>query len=107
MKKAIIKIILGAFTFGIVAETAVAVHSLATGQGVGVSDAIELVVCWGVVLAVFVTAIARSLNGGSVFGVAVWHRETPVEDDTPEEDEDTPEEDTEEETEEGEDTEEN
>lgn len=72
MKKALGIIILTAFSVGLVAETACEIHSLATGQAVTASTAIELIVCWGVVLAVFIASIVSGFRGSARwFGIGV------------------------------------
>lgn len=71
MKKALGIIILTAFSVGLVAETACEIHSLATGQAVTASTAIELIVCWGVVLAVFIASIVNAFKSRGWFGIGV------------------------------------
>ena len=71
MKKALGIIILTAFSVGLVAETACEIHSLATGQAVTASTAIELIVCWGVVLAVFIASIVNAFKSRRWFGIGV------------------------------------
>lgn len=76
MKKTLGIIICSAFSVGLVAETAVSIWSLATGQGVELPTAIELVVAWLVVLAVFIAAIVKGFLGSARWlgvGVAVHH----------------------------------
>ena len=83
MKKALGIIILTAFSVGLVAETACEIHSLATGQAVTASTAIELIVCWGVVLAVFIAAIVKGFLGSASWlgvGVAVHHDDSDDDD---------------------------
>ena len=80
-------IVLSAFSLGLVAETAIAVHSLATGSEVQLATAIELGISWLVVLAFFIANVARMVfHRGSpsiLVGVAV-----PLHDDDDEGDDD-------------------
>lgn len=62
MIKQVILVVLTAFTLGLVAETTVAIVEATNGVFPQVSDAIELGVCWGVVLAVFVAAVVKSVR---------------------------------------------
>jgi hypothetical protein len=72
MTKTLGIILCSAFSVGLVAETAAGVWSLASGQGISLSTAIELVVAWLVVLAVFIATIISGLRGRpSWFGVGV------------------------------------
>jgi hypothetical protein len=72
MTKTLGIILCSAFSVGLVAETAAGVWSLASGQGISLSTAIELVVAWLVVLAVFVATIISGLRGRPRwFGVGV------------------------------------
>lgn len=76
MKKTLGIILCSAFSVGLVAETAVSIWSLANGQGVALPTAIELVVAWFVVLAVFIAAIVKGFNGSARWlgvGVVVHH----------------------------------
>jgi hypothetical protein len=59
MIKAVAVIILSAFSVGLIAETALAVLTLSQGAVVPLGDAIELVVAWFVVLAIFYTAMLK------------------------------------------------
>ena len=72
MTKTLGIILCSAFSVGLVAETAAGVWSLASGQGISLSTAIELVVAWLVVLAVFIATIISGLRGRPRwFGVGV------------------------------------
>lgn len=76
MKKTLGIILCSAFSVGLVAETAVSIWSLANGQGVALPTAIELVVAWFVVLAVFIAAIVKGFLGSARWlgvGVVVHH----------------------------------
>ena len=98
-------ILCSAFSVGLVAETALSVWSLANGQGVTLHTAIELIIAWLVVLAVFIASIVKGFCGGAVrwVGLAVHHN-VPSDDDDDEHDDDEGEEEEEEEEEgEGED----
>jgi len=68
-------IICSAFSVGLVAETALSVWSLANGQGVTLHTAIELIIAWLVVLAVFIASIVKGFCGGAIrwVGLAVHH----------------------------------
>lgn len=83
MKKTLGIIICSAFSVGLVAETAVSIWSLANGQGVALPTAIELVVAWFVVLAVFIAAIVKGFLGSARWlgvGVAVHHDDSDDDD---------------------------
>lgn len=83
MKKTLGIIICSAFSVGLVAETAVSIWSLANGQGVALPTAIELVVAWFVVLAVFIAAIVKGFLGSARWlgvGVAVHHDDSAEDD---------------------------
>lgn len=59
MTRTLAKIVLSAFGCGLVAETA---YTLYTGS-VGIDTIIELVICWGLVLAVAAVATWKAING--------------------------------------------
>ena len=82
-------IICSAFSVGLVAETALSVWSLANGQGVTLHTAIELIIAWLVVLAVFIASIVKGFCGGAIrwVGLAV-HHDVPSDDDDDEHDDD-------------------
>lgn len=83
MKKTLGIILCSAFSVGLVAETAVSIWSLANGQGVALPTAIELVVAWFVVLAVFIAAIVKGFNGSARWlgvGVVVHHDDSADDD---------------------------
>lgn len=63
MIRTLIVTILVAFVAGLVAETAVAVAGLTGGVVPTIHTGIELVVCWGVVLASFVACVIRTTFG--------------------------------------------
>ena len=72
MTKTLGIILCSAFSVGLVAETAAGVWSLASGQGISLSTAIELIVAWLVVLAVFIATIISGFRGRPRwFGVGV------------------------------------
>lgn len=72
MTKTLGIILCSAFSVGLVAETAAGVWSLAQGQGISLSTAIELIIAWLVVLAVFIATIISGLRGRPRwFGVGV------------------------------------
>jgi hypothetical protein len=84
MKKTLGIILCSAFSVGLVAETAVSIWSLANGQGVALPTAIELVVAWFVVLAVFIAAIVKGFLGSARWlgvGVVVHHDDSADSDD--------------------------
>ena len=83
-------IICSAFSVGLVAETALSVWSLANGQGVTLHTAIELIIAWLVVLAVFIASIVKGFCGGAVrwVGLAVHHTVPSDEDDDEHDDDD-------------------
>lgn len=84
MKKTLGIILCSAFSVGLVAETAVSIWSLANGQGVALPTAIELVVAWFVVLAVFIAAIVKGFLGSARWlgvGVVVHHDDSADDDD--------------------------
>ena len=60
MVKTLVVTILVAFTIGLVAETALAVCGLAGGIAPDFHTAVELCVCWGVVLAAFVGSVVKT-----------------------------------------------
>ena len=62
MLKQVIVIILTAFTIGLVAETAVAIVQGVNGTAPAIPDAIELGVCWLVVLATFYASVLKSVK---------------------------------------------
>ena len=83
MKKTLGIILCSAFSVGLVAETAVSIWSLANGQGVALPTAIELVVAWFVVLAVFIAAIVKGFLGSARWlgvGVVVHHDDSDDDD---------------------------
>lgn len=83
MKKTLGIILCSAFSVGLVAETAVSIWSLANGQGVALPTAIELVVAWFVVLAVFIAAIVKGFLGSARWlgvGVVVHHDDSADDD---------------------------
>jgi hypothetical protein len=63
MTKTLGIILCSAFSVGLVAETAAGVWSLANGQGISLSTAIELIIAWLVVLAVFIATIVKGFRG--------------------------------------------
>ena len=63
MTKTLGIIICSAFSVGLVAETAAGVWSLANGQGISLATAIELIIAWLVVLAVFIATIVKGFRG--------------------------------------------
>lgn len=72
MTKTLGIILCSAFSVGLVAKTAAGVCSLAQGQGISLSTAIELIIAWLVVLAVFIATIISGLRGRPRwFGVGV------------------------------------
>ena len=72
MTKTLGIILCSAFSVGLVAETAAGVWSLASGQGISLATAIELVIAWLVVLAVFIATIISGFRGRPRwFGVGV------------------------------------
>lgn len=72
MTKTLGIILCSAFSVGLVAETAAGVWSLAQGQCISLSTAIELIIAWLVVLAVFIATIISGLRGRPRwFGVGV------------------------------------
>lgn len=88
MMKKIIDIVAVAFAVGIVAKTGVFGYGLAHGSPIDIGGAIELGVCWLVVLAVFLVAVIGGHGfgkavSGSVLNVWVSHHE-PARDDKPE-----------------------
>ena len=60
MVRTLVMTILVAFTIGLVAETALVVCGFVGGNTPDVHTAIELCVCWGVVLATFVGSVAKT-----------------------------------------------
>lgn len=62
MLKTIIVVILTAFTLGLLGETAVTLVEGAKGVLPTLHTAIELVICWLVVLVTFFVAVIKSLN---------------------------------------------
>ena len=62
MLKTLIVIVLTAFTAGLIAETALAVYQLKTGLDVAVDMAIELGVCWGVVIVAFYASVIHAVK---------------------------------------------
>lgn len=73
MRKALVIILCSAFSAGLVAETALSIWSLAGGNGISLSTAIELAVAWLVVLAVFIASIVTGLRSPARWLVAVVH----------------------------------
>jgi hypothetical protein len=63
MTKTLGIILCSAFSVGLVAETAAGVWSLASGQGISLATAIELIIAWLVVLAVFIATIIKGFRG--------------------------------------------
>jgi hypothetical protein len=62
MLKTLIVIVLTAFTAGLIAETALAVYQLKAGLDVAVDMAIELGVCWGVVIVAFYASVIHAVK---------------------------------------------
>ena len=73
MRKALVIILCSAFSAGLVAETALSIWSLAGGNGIALSTAIELAVAWLVVLAVFIASIVTGLRSPVRWLVTVVH----------------------------------
>lgn len=97
MKKTLCHIIICAFTIGLVAMTATNIYALAHGGSVATDTAIELILCWGVVLATFVlTLFGMVANPGALMGmmVSIQRRPEPEPDEhnPPESDDGNPEE---------------
>ncbi len=60
MVKTLVVTILVAFVIGLVAETAVTVCGLVGGVTPDFHTAVEICVCWGVVLAAFVGSVVKT-----------------------------------------------
>ena len=73
MRKALVIILCSAFSAGLVAETALSIWSLAGGNGIALSTAIELAVAWLVVLAVFIASIVTGLRTPAGWLLTVVH----------------------------------
>ena len=73
MRKALVIILCSAFSAGLVAETALSIWSLAGGNGIALSTAIELAVAWLAVLAVFIASIVTGLRSPAGWLVTVVH----------------------------------
>ena len=73
MRKALVIILCSAFSAGLVAETALSIWSLAGGNGISLSTAIELAIAWLVVLAVFIASIVTGLRSPAGWLVTVVH----------------------------------
>ena len=84
MTKTLGIILCSAFSVGLVAETAAGVWSLAQGQGISLSTAIELIIAWLVVLAVFIATIISGFRGRPRWlgvGVIIGHKDSLDDDD--------------------------
>ena len=82
MRKALVIILCSAFSAGLVAETALSIWSLAGGNGIALSTAIELAVAWLVVLAVFIASIVTGLRSPARWFVTVVHHYPAPHDDS-------------------------
>lgn len=79
MTKTLGIILCSAFSVGLVAETAAGVWSLASGQGISLATAIELIIAWLVVLAVFIATIISGFRGRPRWlgvGVIIGHKDS-------------------------------
>jgi hypothetical protein len=84
MTKTLGIILCSAFSVGLVAETAAGVWSLANGQGISLATAIELIIAWLVVLAVFISTIISGFRGRPRWfgvGVIIDHNDSLDDDD--------------------------
>ena len=86
MRKALVIILCSAFSAGLVAETALSIWSLAGGNGIALSTAIELALAWLVVLAVFIASIVTGLRSPARWLVTVVHHYPAPHDDSDESD---------------------